>query len=150
MIFGLQRAGVSAILHAGDLVTPLAVDLLSSIAPVIAVRGNNDKASSYKTLLPERAIVEFEEVRIGLVHGHDGNGRTTQDRAFNAFAGEALAAIVFGHSHVPTITKRHGILMVNPGSPTDKRINPRYSFATLEIQGRRVTATMHYYSDRSA
>lgn len=146
---GLQRAGVSAILHAGDLVTPLAIDLLSSIAPVIAVRGNNDKASSYAQLLPECAIVEFEQVRIGLVHGHAGKGRTTPDRAFNTFAGESLAAIVFGHSHLPMITKREGVLMVNPGSPTDKRLNPRYSFATLEISGRRVTAAMHYYSDRS-
>jgi len=146
----LKRANVSGILHAGDLVTPLAIELLQQIAPVIAVRGNNDKPRDYETPLPERTIVTFEEVRIGLVHGHAGKGRTTPDRAYNAFEGEALAAIVFGHSHMPMIAKRNGVLLVNPGSPLDKRLNPRYSFATLEISGRKVAASMHYYLNRES
>ena len=149
LIEGLVRAKVSAILHAGDLVTPLAIALLEEIAPVIAVRGNNDKPGDYPVSLPQRTIIEFEEVRIGLVHGHAGKGRTTPDRAFNTFVDDAVAAIVFGHSHIPMIAKRDGVLLVNPGSPTDKRLNPRYSFATLEIKGRTVTASMHYYLNRS-
>jgi uncharacterized protein len=150
LIEGLQRAKVSAILHAGDLVTPLAIELLQEIAPVIAVRGNNDKSRDYDKPLPEETIAQFEEVRIGVVHGHAGKGRTTPDRAFNAFVGEPIAAIVFGHSHMPMIAKRDGVLLVNPGSPTDKRFNPRYSYATLEITGRKVTASMHYYLNREA
>lgn len=144
---GLREARVAAILHAGDLVTPLAVELLQTIAPVIAVRGNNDK--DWDDPLPERAVAEFGAVRIGIVHGHAGKGRTTVDRAFNAFLGENVAAIVFGHSHIPHVGMRDGRLLVNPGSPTDKRLNPRYSYATLQIAGDTVTASMHYYSDKS-
>lgn len=147
LVDGLRKARVAAILHAGDLVTPLAIALLETIAPVVAVRGNNDK--DWDDPLPERAVVEFGAVRIGIVHGHAGTGRTTADRAFNAFLDDNVAAIVFGHSHIPHIGMREARLLVNPGSPTDKRLNPRYSYATLEIAGNTVSATMHYYGDKS-
>lgn len=149
LIEGLRKAGVRAILHAGDLVTPLAIELLEEIAPVVAVQGNNDKPKHWRQPLPPSTVVEFGGVRIGIVHGHAGKGRTTPDRAFNTFVHENVAAIVFGHSHIPHISTRDGRLLVNPGSPTDKRMNVRYSFATLTIEGNRVTAKMHYYSDRS-
>lgn len=149
LIDGLRKANVRAILHAGDLVTPLAIELLETIAPVVAVQGNNDKRKHWPKPLPPSTVVEFAGVRVGLVHGHAGTGRTTPDRAFNTFLDENVAAIVFGHSHVPHISMRDGRLLVNPGSPTDKRLNLRYSFATLTVEANRVTAKMHYYSDRS-
>src|SRR5437763_14600 len=57
-------AGVELILHAGDLVVPGVLDTLAALAPVVAVRGNND----WGIELPERLVVEVEALAIGLVH----------------------------------------------------------------------------------
>jgi predicted phosphodiesterase len=78
-------------------------------------------------------------VRIGVTHGHLGPGRTTEERATRAFEDEGETrpdAIVFGHSHIPMI--RHlpgGRWLINPGSPTDKRRQPDYTWALMEIEG---------------
>lgn len=144
LVRGLRRAKVDVIAHCGDLTEPLAIDLLQEIAPVIAVAGNND-GKELQRRLGERAIVEAEEARIGIVHGHDGRGRSTPEKALAAFDGDRVDAILFGHSHIPYRVRRDGVLLFNPGSPTDKRMNPAYSYGIVRVEGKTVRAAHRFY-----
>jgi putative phosphoesterase len=121
-----QLRAVDLILHAGDLTTMAALESLRSIAPVEAVSGNVDEAA-VRQVLPKTRTIQAGRFRIGLVHG-DGPS-TTIDNARRAFSD--VDCIVFGHSHTPTVETHRGILMVNPGSPTDPRREPRPSFAII-------------------
>lgn len=123
------------ILHAGDLTAPFVLDLLEGFAPTDAVAGNNDPPELHERLGTKR-VVEVGEVRIGLTHGHLGPGRTTPERARRAFgdADPPVDAIAFGHSHQPMIERRDGVWLLNPGSPTDRRREPAFSFLRLEIE----------------
>ena len=124
------------ILHAGDHTDPFVLDLLETFAPTDAVAGNNDPPALHARLGEARTVV-VEGVRIGLTHGHAGRGRTTPERALNTFAtaDPAVGAVAFGHSHIPMIERRDGIWLLNPGSPTDRRRQPTFSFLRLEIDG---------------
>ena len=147
LVRGLTRANVEIIAHCGDLTEPIAIELLAQIAPVVAVAGNNDGPKLHREL-GARTIIEAGDARIGVVHGHAGNGRTTPDRAFNAFEGERVDAILFGHSHIPYRQRRDGILLFNPGSPTDKRMNPAYSYGVVRVEGRAIRAAHRFYLSR--
>jgi predicted phosphodiesterase len=72
-----------------------------------------------------------------MTHGHHGPGRTTPERAIRTFADSnpPLHAIAFGHSHQPIIDRRDGVLLLNPGSPTDRRRQPTFSFIRLDVRG---------------
>jgi putative phosphoesterase len=142
---GLRAAGVERILHCGDMTELIVIPLLEAIAPVEAVAGNND-GPEIRERYGRRRIVELGGARIGMVHG-DGR-RRTPDEAFNAFPPGSVDAIVFGHSHLPTKVVRDGVLMVNPGSPSDKRTNPLFSYAILQIVDGAVDAQLHYYPSR--
>ncbi|MQA00674.1 MAG: YfcE family phosphodiesterase [Dehalococcoidia bacterium] len=141
-------AGVDLILHAGDFVTELAVEALERVAPVIGVAGNNDDAG-IRRRFPARQVIEHAGFRIGLVHGHEGRRRTTPERALEAFEGERLALVVFGHSHIPLLDERDGVRLFNPGSPTDKRRQSRFSFGILEL-GAHLEARHEFYDRKRA
>ena len=114
-----MRSRAERLIHCGDWTDPFVVELLEEIAPVDGVAGNNDP--------PELAaqfgyapVVELEGVRVGITHGHIGPAQiTTPERARLAFARQPdLAAICFGHSHIPSVTRlAGGTLLVNPGLP---------------------------------
>ncbi len=132
---GLRDARVERILHLGDWTAELALDLLSEIAPTDGIAGNNDPASLVDRL-GTRRVVDLEGVRLGLTHGHLGPGRTTPERAERLFAGEpGLAAILFGHSHIPHLERRTDgrPWLLNPGSPTDKRRQPHRTWILLTL-----------------
>ncbi|MGA2192560.1 MAG: metallophosphoesterase family protein [Nitrospirota bacterium] len=115
---GLKDADL--ILHAGDITSLSVLDELRLIAPVEAVAGNMDGLEVAK-VLPEKKIIETGRFRIGLVHG-GGSVSDLDDRVLRTFSGDNIDCIVFGHSHTPKVERREDILLVNPGSPTDKRI----------------------------
>ncbi|WP_199614514.1 metallophosphoesterase family protein [Paenibacillus alkalitolerans] len=140
--------GVDIILHAGDFTDPAVAAMLESIAPLEAVAGNNDGADIVRRF-GRRKIIELAGRRIGLFHGDTGPGRTTEWKAFHAFRDEPVDIVVFGHSHVPHYEAVDGVLLFNPGSPTDKRWQPRYSFGIMEF-GERVEAAHHFYDDKSS
>src|SRR5471030_43790 len=144
---GLREAEVSRIFHMGDFTDSLAVDLFESIAPLDAVAGNND-GSDLRDRFGRKRILTIEDVRVGMIHGDDGPSNAWTN-AFSAFANDPVNVICFGHSHRPMIERRDKILLVNPGSPTDKRMNPRYSYAIMRIDGDSVEAKLHYYVDRA-
>lgn len=145
---GLIANQVELILHMGDFTAPFVADLFREIAPFDAAAGNND-GEEIVSRFGRRKILELSGVRIGMVHGDNGRGNSTLDRAINAFSGERLDAILFGHSHVPYCQKHDRTWLINPGSPTDKRRNPAYSFGILEIRGGELIPTLHYYTDRT-
>lgn len=124
------------ILHVGDITEPFVLDLLTAHAPIEAVAGNNDGPELTQRLGHTRIVV-VEEARIGMTHGHLGPGRTTPERAHLTFK-EPIDAIAFGHSHQPVIERTHDTWLLNPGSPTDRRRQPVFSFIHLEVDGRQV------------
>jgi hypothetical protein len=146
LVRGLQRAGVTRILHLGDLTDPLAVPLFEAIAPFDAVAGNSDGAE-IRARFGRRKIVLAEDVRIGMVHG-DGRHGTTKSRALGAFADDEADVILFGHSHRPSVAREGRLLIANPGSPTDKRLNPLYSYAILTVDADRARVDLRFYVSR--
>jgi uncharacterized protein len=119
------------IIHAGDWSSVEVYHTLSSFAEVKGVYGNID-SDEVRGILPEKEIIEIKGYRIGIVHGH-GEKKTTENRALEAFEGETLDIIVFGHSHIPMIKYYKKTLLINPGSPTDKRALPYYSYVNLSL-----------------
>jgi putative phosphoesterase len=129
-------ADADLILHAGDITEPFVLDLLGTHAPTVAVAGNNDPPELVERLGLTR-VVEVEGIRIGLTHGHAWPGRTTAERARRTFADAdpPVDAIAFGHSHQPMVERVDGVWMLNPGSPTDRRRQPRCSYLRVEVDG---------------
>jgi uncharacterized protein len=144
---GLRRAGVARILHLGDMTDLLAVPLFEAIAPFDAVAGNND-GPEIRARFGRRKIVRIEEVRVGMVHG-DGKRGTTKARALAAFEEGEVDVVLFGHSHRPFTGREGGILIGNPGSPTDKRVNPLYSYAILTVDGAKARFGLKFYLSRA-
>ncbi len=144
---GLRRAGVARILHLGDMTDLLAVPLFEAIAPFDAVAGNNDGAE-IRERFGRRKVVRIEDVRIGMVHG-DGRRGTTKSRALDAFADDEADVVLFGHSHRPLVAREGRLLVANPGSPTDKRINPLYSYAILTVDGASARVDLKFYASRA-
>ena len=139
--------GVDLILHAGDLCTLDVIKPLADIAPVHAVYGNCDP-DTITRCLDARIIVEIEQVRIGVTHGHLGRGATTANRALRIFEDESVPCVVFGHSHIPMCEQRDGVLLFNPGSCTDPRTQKRPSFGLLYVEGTSVRGQLRYFERR--
>lgn len=141
--------GVDLILHLGDWVAMEVYDLLSELAPVEGIAGNND---GYEIIqrFGEQKILTLEGLRFGLIHGHAPYSRKgTDGNALLAFQGEQVDCILFGHSHQPLMRRENGILLFNPGSATDKRREPEYSFGVLEIRDGAIDARHIFYPSKS-
>ena len=144
---GLLSAGVSRILHMGDLTDAIAIPLFEAIAPLDAVAGNNDPEDVWKRY-GRRKIVTIDGVRIGMVHGDEGRGRNAHQNATAAFDPIAVDIILYGHSHRPIVERRAGLTIANPGSPTDKRMMPTFSYAILTIADGVPHIDLRYYDTR--
>ena len=120
------------ILHAGDFsALPVLEDLRALGPPVAAVHGNIDSLE-LRRLLPERQVVDAAGVRVGLVHdAGPSHGRLRRMR----MAFPDCDAVVFGHSHIPLHEEEGGFHIFNPGSPTDRRRQPRHSMGMAEVAG---------------
>ena len=147
LLDGFRREGVELIVHLGDFTGPNTPELFETLAPLAAVAGNNDPPELVARF-GRRKIVTMAGVRLGLVHG-DGPGGTTIERSVDAFAGESVDVVCFGHSHHPLCERRGELWLLNPGSPTDKRRQPRYSYAILDITAGRVQPWLVFF-DRPA
>lgn len=138
-----ELSKVDLIIHAGDILNSELLTDLASLAPVEAVRGNCDTWELAN--LPEQKILNCEGKKIGLTHGAYGLGKTTPERAFRSFDQAKVDVIVFGHSHTPYSQWRGGILLFNPGSPTDKRRELKYSMGLLKIEEAQIKAKHLYF-----
>ncbi|TXK85458.1 metallophosphoesterase family protein [Paenibacillus sp. N3.4] len=144
LVEGLQ--GVELIIHAGDWISPHVIGLVEQIAPCESVIGNNDGPDIRKRYELKK-LLTYGGFRIGLIHG-DGFRKTTEERAREAFEDEQPDIIIFGHSHIPFDQTIHGIRMFNPGSPTDKRRQPLYSYGILRL-GESIHAEHFFYDNKS-
>ena len=122
------------ILHAGDLMDPTLLDDLAAHAPVLAVRGSLDLPEAK---LPEVLQFEFGGVKVAMIHdsGPKKGRRSRMRRRF-----PEARVVVFGHSHIPWQEDEDGLLLLNPGSPTDRRRQPVHTFALLRVEDGKVGA----------
>ena len=123
--------GVSLIVHAGDIGHPDVLKALEAIAPVIAVRGNNDRGPW------AGGLRETERVQVGgtvLYVVHD-----LAKLAIDPIAA-GVDVVIAGHSHRPSITKRGGVTFLNPGSAGPRRFSLPIALARLDVQKGRVRA----------
>lgn len=115
--------GAAHIIHAGDIGDPAILDALRAMAPLTAVRGNNDR-DRWARAVPETAVLAVAEVRIYVLHNLaeldiDPVGR--------------YRVVVAGHSHKPMIDDRAGVLYVNPGSAGPRRFTLPIAVGELRI-----------------
>jgi uncharacterized protein len=121
---------VDALIHAGDIVEEGVLGFFSTFN-VMAVRGNMDRGLLAETL-PVKRIEDLGGKRIGIIHGSGSPGGLPA-RVRDEFAADALDCIVFGHSHAPFLSTEGGVLMLNPGSPTDRRFTEKNTLGFLII-----------------
>jgi len=123
------------ILHAGDLTAQSVLEELERIGPpVVAVHGNVG-AEELRRRLPEQTVVTAEGARIAMIHDA-GPAKGRLDRLRLRFPD--ADALVFGHSHVPLHDQRDGFQIFNPGSPTDRRRQPRHTMGVVRVEDGRV------------
>lgn len=125
----LEHADV--ILHAGDVCTAGTLDELAQWAPVHAVLGNNDGPEVATWGAPETLELTLAGVPIAMVHD-SGPAQGRAARLRRRFPGAAV--VVFGHSHIPLDEAHDGQRIFNPGSPTDRRRQPRGTIGELVLE----------------
>ena len=124
--------GSDAIVHAGDIGEGI-LETLAKIAPVTAVRGNNDRAP-WAQAIHETETLRFGEITLHALH--DLSHLAIDPRA------AGVDVVVHGHSHKPKIERRSGVLFVNPGSAGPRRFKLPISAGMLTIDGAHVEATL--------
>jgi putative phosphoesterase len=127
--------GADLILHAGDVCTAEVLDELAGYAPVRAVRGNNDGPDVAAWGAPERLELDAAGLRVAMVH--DAGQAAGRPARLRRWFPEA-ELVVFGHSHIPLDHAAEGQRIFNPGSPTDRRRQPRGTIGLLDIAGGRL------------
>lgn len=130
-------AGVDLILHAGDIGGPEVLAELERIAPVTAVRGNND-CDPWAASIPETAAIEVGAQWIYMLH---------DPRDLDLDAAGRFAAVITGHSHTPAMTEQDGVLYFNPGSAGPRRFKLPVSVGRIvvrenQLRGELITLTV--------
>ena len=125
--------GVEMIIHAGDIGTPDVLAALRVIAPVVAVRGNNDKGE-WAHALPESEVVEVGDIALYVLHDVKALDLDPMAAGFQA--------VISGHSHQPAVANRQGVLFLNPGSAGPRRFTLPVSVARLVICGNTIDAQL--------
>jgi uncharacterized protein len=118
--------GSDRIIHAGDIGKAEILAELGHIAPVTAVRGNNDR-EGWTEEIDETAWVRIGEVTIYVIHDL---GELDIDAA-----SAGIQIVVAGHSHRPLIERREGVLFVNPGSAGPRRFRLPVTAGELVVRG---------------
>jgi uncharacterized protein len=116
--------GSDLIIHAGDVGDPTVLQSLASIAPVRAIRGNNDKGA-WAASLPITEVVELGPHSVYVLHSLAEMDLDPRAAGFTA--------VVFGHSHKPVVEKRGSVLFVNPGSAGPRRFTLPVTIARMTL-----------------
>lgn len=123
--------GVQHIIHAGDIGAPWILDRLRTLAPVSAVRGNNDK-DTWARNLADVQVVELDGTLVYTLH--DVNDLNLDPGA------AGFSVVVAGHSHRPSVVQRDGVLFVNPGSAGPRRFRLPITVGFLKIDAAALSA----------
>jgi hypothetical protein len=117
-------ASVDLIVHAGDIGSAELLEALAAIAPVVAVRGNNDR-EPWAASLPETVTTEIAGVRLYVVHD-----LKTLPKPPDQLGADV---VISGHSHQPKVERRSGTLLLNPGSAGPRRFTLPIAIARLRV-----------------
>lgn len=123
--------GCDRIIHAGDIGGPEILAALEEIAPVLAVRGNNDTAA-WASGLPEVRQLQLESKSVYVLHD--------MARLDMEPLPAGISVVVCGHSHRPVVQRRDGVTYINPGSAGPRRFNLPISVGELIIKKNTLTA----------
>ena len=116
------------IIHCGDIGDPSVLKTLRTIAPVRAIRGNNDH-DAWADRLPERDLIKIKCELIYVIHN-------LAELELDLGA-SGVTAVVSGHSHMPVVERRGGVLFLNPGSAGPRRFKLPVTVATLALRSAR-------------
>jgi uncharacterized protein len=121
--------GADLIIHAGDVGGPDVIDELRKLAPTFVIRGNIDTAH-WADALPMTAHVEAGGLLFHVLHNI---AELDLDPGPVGYA-----AVVYGHSHQPSIETREGVLFLNPGSAGPRRFKLPVSIARVRVSGQKL------------
>jgi uncharacterized protein len=119
------------IIHAGDIGKPEVLASLKTVAPVLAIRGNNDRELWAKKI-PDILHLQVNGACLFIIHN-------VNDLEVDPGA-EGFHAVISGHSHKPSLTNSEGVIFLNPGSAGPRRFKLPVALARLRIQGEKVNA----------
>jgi len=117
-------AGVELIVHAGDIGKPEVLDCLQAIAPLAAIKGNNDTAP-WARRIPEILDLHVEDRTLRVIH----NVRDSEPNLRAA----GIDVVISGHSHKPSVQTRDNVLFVNPGSAGPRRFKLPVTVGLLDL-----------------
>lgn len=123
--------GCELIVHAGDIGVPEVLNTLRQIAPVFAVRGNNDRGG-WAEALPQTEVIRLGKFHLYVLH--DLNDLNLDPVA------AGFRAVISGHSHRPKIEEKNGVLYFNPGSAGPRRFKLPISVGRLSISDGKLQA----------
>ena len=132
-------SSINLIIHAGDIGTLETLAELQSLAPVVAVRGNNDTGPWAKKV-PETCVAQIAGARVYVLHNLKEIGVNPASAGFDV--------VVSGHSHRPSLQNIDGVLFLNPGSAGPRRFKLPISVARLSVQGREVRGELIEVQDQ--
>lgn len=121
--------GSELIVHAGDIGTPDVLTALRELAPLMAIRGNND-TDAWAQTIPEQRSFDIGRHRVHLLHDLKALALDLRE--------PPIAAVISGHSHRPKIERREGVLYINPGSAGPRRFKLPVTIARLRIDSDRL------------
>ena len=116
--------GSDLIVHAGDVGHPAVLEALRALAPVVAVRGNNDRGA-WAEALAETEVVEVGGFSLYVLHDLAALDLDPEAAGFQA--------VIAGHSHQPKLERRAGVLYLNPGSAGPRRFRLPVALARVRI-----------------
>jgi uncharacterized protein len=125
--------GSDYIVHAGDIGDPAILEQLAAIAPVTAVRGNNDKGAVYASIA-DTEVLDAGGVLLYVLH--DVNELDLDPAA------AGFRVVVSGHSHRPSSRWRDEVLYINPGSAGPRRFSLPIAVARLRLEQERIEAEL--------
>src|SRR5680860_574122 len=119
------------IIHAGDIGSPDILEQLRELAPVVAIRGNNERAP-WAMDLAETEVVQVNDALVYVLHDIQELDLDPHEAGF--------CAVISGHTHKPSIEYRGDILYLNPGSIGPRRFTLPITFACLHVEGQTCSA----------
>lgn len=117
--------GSDLIIHAGDIGKPQVLEILKNIAPVVAIRGNIDKGTWCQSLSLSE-VIQFGQKWLYVIHELSELDLDPSASGFDA--------VIFGHSHQPSIETRNGVVFLNPGSAGPRRFKLPISLAIIDMK----------------